>query len=92
MRKQPKDAADFPRHEFQTRLSELLSAVSKAGLGDHIIAAALEAHAQSYRMRHVANSPVESCRVPQSTKTGGNGSLAQRLVLALKGEYERDGQ
>jgi hypothetical protein len=84
-----KNPETFPAGEFKDRLSALLSAASKSGLGDGVIAAALENHVRSYRERHLMMSPVESANtVPKLTRVGGNGSLRDRLTAALRGEIE----
>jgi hypothetical protein len=85
--RKPRDDA-FPHHEFQDRLSALVSAASKAGIDDIAIAKALESHAQSHRMRHAVNAPVPSAGVlPKTTVYSDNGSLRERVTAALKGEW-----
>jgi hypothetical protein len=84
MRKQKPET--FPRGEFGDQLDQLLSAASRAGLGELEIANALIGRAQRYRERHAMLEPVEAARVVKTTVVGGDGNLAQRLGALLRGE------
>jgi hypothetical protein len=86
MRKQKDDP--FPRSEFRDRFDALITAGERSGISLAEIAALLEGRAIGLRQRHTAAEPVESARMPRTTVVGGNGNIAQRLVAAVRGEYE----